>query len=196
MNTKKKCSNREKFIMQTSCPNNIGSNELKSIIANALIKADEIRIQKDEEARKEKDRKWHEVIGYKDYSDKKGLAKWALRFINDVVILAKLPFIPKEKIETDWISWSLLKAAMVILFQFITYGFLLVSFVGLLFAIIQQKNIIYIILAFPIYALYGILRMATVEIDKIRDRNYLISLFTAIVTVISVIIAIVTAVRG
>lgn len=168
---------------------------MEKIIAQAIIKADEMRVQKEEEKRKEIDKKWHETIGYKDYSNRKGIEKWMFRFVNDIVILAKIPFIPKEKIETDWISWSLLKAAMVILFRLITYGFLLLA-LSLFYFSIQQKNFIYISFAFLFYALAGIFRMTSVEIDKIQDRNYLIGLFTAIITVISVIVAIITVVRG
>ena len=166
------------------------------IIAKAIVEAEDIRIQKENEKRKEKDRKWREVIGYKDYSDKKGVMRWVLRFINDCFILLRIPRIPKEKIETDWVSWSLLKVTMVMLFQFITYGFLLGSMLMLFATIIHLKNILYLGFAVPIFGLFGIFRIASIEVDKIEDRNYLISLFTAIVTVISVIIAIIVAMKG
>lgn len=190
MKTRKK-QTYENITVHISCPNSIGADEMQDIIAKAIIQADEMRVRKEEEKRKEIDRKWHEVIGYKDYSNRGGLAKCLLRFLNDVFILLKIPLITKKKIKTDWVSWSLLKAALVILFQFITYGFLLVGLLVSLLATIQQKNITYILLAVPVYMLHGVLRMATVEIDEIEDRNYLIGLFTAIVTVISVIVAIV-----
>lgn len=194
MKTRKK-QTKENITIHISCPNSIGPDEMKDIIAKAIIKADEIRIQKEEERSKDIDKRWHETIGYKDYSNKKGLAKWALRLINDIVILVKIPFIPKAKIETDWISWSLLKTAMVILFQGITL-MLFISTIIPVYMAIQQKNFFYISFAFLLYALGGISRMTTIEIDRIRDRNYLIGLFTAIVTVISVIIAVITIIGG
>lgn len=109
---------------------------MESIIAKAIIKADEMRVQKEEERRKEIDRRWHKVIGYKDYSNKKGFAKLFFRFTNDVVILAKIPFISRRKIETDWMSWSLLKAAMVILFQGITW----ILFISMIIWLYSRKT--------------------------------------------------------
>lgn len=188
MNMRKK-EKKENITVHISCPNNMGPEEMESIIAKAIIKADEMRVQKEEERRKEIDRRWHKVIGYKDYSNKKGFAKLFFRFTNDVVILAKIPFISRRKIETDWMSWSLLKAAMVILFQGITW-ILFISMIIPVYMAIQQKNGFHLLFTFLLYALGGISRMTTIEIDKIQDRNYLIGLFTAIVTVISVVIAV------
>ena len=199
MKTRKK-QTKENITVHISCPNSIGPDEMQDIIAKAIIQADEMRVQREEENRKEINKKWHEVIGYKDYSNRGWLANCFFRIINDVAILAKIPLIPKKKIEADWVSWSLLKAVIVMLFQFITYVFLPLVFFALLFEAFQQWDIIYSSLCFPmaffIYTLYGIFRLTTIEIDRIKDRNYLIGLFTAIVTVISVIIAVIAIIWG
>lgn len=199
MKTRKR-RKKETITLNTSYPNGIGPDEMTDIIAKAIIKADEMRVQKEEEKKKEIKKKWCETIGYKDYSNKKGLAKQFYRFINDAAILLKMPFISKEKIETDRVAWSLLQVALIILFQIITYGFFPPVFFFLLYKAIWQRHIIYsplrLLTAFFVYILYGLFRMVTVEIDRIKERDYLIELFTAIITIISVVVAVIAIVGG
>ena len=63
MNMRKK-EKKENITVHISCPNNIGPAEMEKIIAQAIIKADEMRVQKEEEKRKEIDKKFLQYFIY------------------------------------------------------------------------------------------------------------------------------------
>ena len=52
-------------------------------------------------------------------------------------------------------------------------------------------EIVFMILALPIFLIARIFRIAAIEVDEIRDNNYLFGLFAAMASIISIIVAII-----
>lgn len=56
-------------------------------------------------------------------------------------------------------------------------------------------DVLIIVWAFPIFLLSRIFKMASYEIDRIKDYNYLFGLFATVTSIISVVIAIIAVVQ-
>ena len=56
-------------------------------------------------------------------------------------------------------------------------------------------DVVIIVWAFPIFLLSRIFRMASYEIDRVKDYNYLFGLFATVTSIISVVIAIIAIVK-
>lgn len=178
-----------------SFPDGISSDEMKHIIAEALLEAEDIRKQKNDEKDKENTKKLRSAMGCKDYTGKKWYGTWLYSFRDVLTILIKLPVIPKQKIEGDLAAIAILKALTISVFQFVMLGFGLAIFAAI-WETWHQKNIVYLFLAFPCYILMGIFRMASIEVDKIEDKNYLLCLLAAVTSIVSIIIAVMAYVNG
>lgn len=184
----------------------LDKNELQHIIANALIESEEIKKQRDEKRKEEELRIWHENIGYKDYSNSKHKYKWLLQLRNDIWIFFKFSFIPKQKIQGDRAISSLLKMA---LSWILSAGRWLVFLFAVILLVLIPLQIFVPSIRFPVYVellfimssylafvISGFLRMASIEVEKLNDRDYLIGIFASVTSIISITIAIIAVVRG
>lgn len=194
MASKKRPSQRPTSV-NISFPDGISSEEMKHIIAEALLEAEDIRKERTAEKSKKTTQKIRSAMGCKDYIGGKWYTRWLYFFRDILTIFIKLPVIPKEKIEGDLAATAILKAIIISVFQFIMLGFGAAT-VGSIWGAWHQKNIIYLFLAFPCYILMGIFRMVSIEIDKIEDRNYLLCLFAAITSTISIVFSVMAYIKG
>lgn len=187
-------------------PEYLDKNELQHVIANALIESEEIRKQREEKRKEEELRIWHENIGYKDYSNSKHKCKWLLQFLNDIWILVKFSFIPKQKIRGDRAISVLLKTSLSML---LTAGERIMALLALLLIVLFLSqfiiasiqiplyiNVFIILLAFLIFVYSRIFRMASIEVEKMEDRSYLVGILASVTSIISITIAIIAVVRG
>lgn len=111
-----------------SLPENMSAEEMQHIIANAIIEAEEIKAQKEEEKRKAALAEWHNIVGYKEYQNK------IKQFFNNVKTFTKILFLPKKYIKGDRASTILLKSVISLFFGLmkwcsLTLAVLLIAFV-------------------------------------------------------------------
>lgn len=182
-------------------PENMNAEGMQHIIANAIVEAEEIKAQKEENHRKKVLAEWHKTIGYKEHEN--GFKQ----FCNYVYVFIKILFLPKKDIKGN-------TASSVLLILFIELFFGLMKWISLLLAIL-------LLVCFPILYFMGnisqfpwqlysycvplallafifsrLFRMAGIEIDNLNDRNYLFGLFASITSFVSIIIAVVAIVKG
>lgn len=181
-------------------PENMSTEEMQHIIACAIVEAEEIKAQKEEEQRKAALLEWHKIIGYKENENK------LKNFLNKIKVFLKILFLPKKHIEGD-------RASIILLKSFIALFFWIMKWCSLLF-------VIFLIGCFPIQYIRGsisefpwqlysycipfaflafifsrLFRMAGIEIDNLDDRNYLFGLFASITSLVSIIIAVIAIVK-
>ena len=203
---KSKKDNVQANSINTFLPECLDKNEWQHIIANALIESEEIRKQREEKRKEEELKIWHENIGYKDYSNSKFKCKWLLQFLNDIWILYRFLFMPQRKIHGDRAISTLLK---MILSLFFAVGSWIVFLLGLiLFASIPLQffipslrvpwyiNLLLALFSFLILIISGLLKISSIEVEKMEDRNYLVGIFASVTSIISITIAIIAVVRG
>lgn len=199
--TKQNADSKPLQSVNINLPENMSAEEMQHIIACAIVEAEEIKIQKEEEQRKVALAKWRDKIGYKEYENK------LKRFFNDVKVLKNILFLPKNDIKGDLASSVLLKT-------FIALFFWIMKWCSLLFAI-------FLIGCFPIQYIRGsisefpwylymycipfavltfifsrLFRMAGIEIDNLDDRNYLFGLFASITSLVSIVVAVIAVAKG
>ena len=167
----------------------IDDERITKIIVNALVEYDR---QKQEAAKveKEKERKTAEAkLGIKGNKGK---------FLAALKILIH----PKKHKEMLTVNVGLLQLALKLLYWIIEVGLYIIA--ACLFLCLPLHNIIpqltnvdiglsivFFVFSFPTFLLARIFKMAAIEVNEIRDNNYLFGLFAAMASIISIIVAII-----
>lgn len=171
----------------------LDDERITKIIVNALTEYDK---QKQEAAKveKEKERKAAEAkLGIKGNKGK-------------LTAVLKAAISPKKYKENLTVNVGLIQLALKLLYWIIEVGLYIIA--AYLFLCLPLHNIIpqltnvdiglligFFGFSFPILLLARIFRMAAIEVDEIRDNNYLFGLFAAMASIISIIVAIVALVK-
>lgn len=182
-------------------PENISAKEMQHIIANAIIEAEAIKKCKEKEQHDAALAEWHKKIGYKEYDNR-------IRcFFNEAKVFFRIMFLRRKDIEGDHAAVTLLRLFIRLFFGLMQFCSTVATVI--LLAYIPIRYIIEAVAPFPWllyircfpFALVALIfsrlfRMAGIEMDKLDDRNYLFSLFAAITSFVSMIIAVIAVVKG
>lgn len=185
-------------------PDNISADEMKHIIAGGLLEFEQQKKQREDEAKELSCKEWQHAIGVKDFSSVKRPKKWLLQSFNFLQVFWNICTVPQKHIKGDGVIFSLMQMILAMLFGAVNVillilAFLIVlcplgSFLGVIPAM-RWENIAVIwscgLLAF---VLSRIFRIASFEIIKMEDHNYLFGLFACVTSIISVVIAVITLV--
>lgn len=193
--------------INVSLPIGMSAEEMQHVIAKALVEAEELKEQKKNEQREKEHAEWRKDIGYKDYSDKTPFKKGILTFFNRLFCFFKVMFIPAKKVKGDMASFGLLQMSVSACFslaKFISFlAFILLFFGGIASFFIPLETAIpwttsvwCIFIGFGCFMFSRMFRMASIEIQKIEDRNYLFGIFASLASIVSIIIAIVSIAKG
>ena len=204
---KKKKTHQSTTPINVSLPSGMSAEEMQHIIAKAMVEAEELKEQKKNEQREKERTEWRRVIGYKECSDKKGFSKTLHTILNRIGCFLKMLFVPAKHISGDRASFGLLQMCVSICFSLAySLSFLLsiISFFGGIasFFIPLEKpihwttSVLYMFIGFGTFLFSRMFRMASIEIQKIEDRNYLFGIFASLASIVSIIIAIVSIVKG
>jgi hypothetical protein len=204
---KKKNSPQSTTPINVSLPVGMSAEEMQHVIAKALVEAEELKEQKKNEQREKEHAEWRKDIGYKDYSDKTPFKNGILTFFNRLFCFFKVMFIPAKKVKGDMASFGLLQMSVSACFSianFISFfAFVLLFFGGIAsFFIPMDPPLPWITSLWSIFIGLGcfmfsrMFRMASIEIQKIEDRNYLFGIFASLASIVSIIIAIVSIAKG
>ena len=188
-------------------PITLSGEDMQHLIAHAIIEADEI---KEEALRKQQDAElleWRVATGYKEFSDKSKFLRSVKTFFNRFWCFIKLCFVPSKAIKGDRASFALMKLFLRIFFDFAKWILGLASLLFVVYGIalffapktmpaLWISNVGLIILSIAIFFLSRMFRMASIEIEKVEDRNYLFGLFASVASIVSIVIAIIAVVKG
>ena len=202
---KKKKQNKSE--VKQAPPITLSGEDLQHLIAHAIIEADEI---KEEALRKQQDAElleWRVATGYKEFSDKSKFSRSVKTFFNRFWCFIKLCFVPSKAIKGDRASFALMKLFLRIFFDFAKWMLGVASLLFVVYGIalfvapetmpaLWISNIGLIILGITVFFLSRMFRMASIEIEKIEDRNYLFGLFASVASIVSIVIAIIAVVKG
>lgn len=199
--TKQNADSKPLQSVNINLPENMSAEEMQRIIANAIVEAEEIKAQKEEEQRKVDLAEWHNKIGYKEYENK------LKQFFNEVKVLKNILFLPKNDIKGDLASSVLLKSFIALFFWIMKWcslllAIFLISYLPARFFIEKMSSFPWLLylycipFAFLAFIFSRLFRMAGIEIDNLDDRNYLFGLFASITSLVSIIIAVIAIVKG
>ena len=185
----------------------ISSEEMQHLIARAIVKAGEIKVETCRTQQKAELKEWRATIGYKEFNSKCWLWRKLRTFFNRVWCILKICFLPSDKIKGDRSSFALMKLFLQLFFVLAKWILLATSLVFVAHGIylffpqevtasIVMSNIMIIFVGVTIFLLSRLFRMAIIEIEKIEDRNYLFGLFASVTSIVSIVIAIIAIAKG
>lgn len=179
----------------------MSADELQHMIANAIMEAEDMKAKREADKKAEELAEWRKVIGYD--KSKTGIAKVWNGFSSTV----KAMFVAKKYIKGDRASTAIIQGLLQLCFQALYwicsfFAFMLLVCIPLSFALpnIEKMNevqiVFYIIMAFFMFVSSRLFRIASIEAEKMEDRNNLYGLFASIASIISIVIAIIAIVKG
>ena len=180
---------------------------MQHIIAKAIIEADDIREQRKREQKDAALKEWREAIGYREFSDKCRAWCSIKAFFNHLKCFFRICCISKKDIHGDRASFSIMKMFLQMFFSLAKIFLALTSFACIVYGIalffipsdnvvLWASNVWLIFFGATLFLLSRMFRMASIEVDKIEDRNYLFGLFASVASIVSIIIAIIAVVKG
>lgn len=204
---KKRTKQRHKSDVKQAQPIALSGEELQHLIAQAIVEADEIKEKAQHKQQDAELLEWRAETGYKEFSDKSKFLRGVKTFFNRVGCFIKLCFVPSKAIKGDRASFALMKLFLRIFFDFAKWILGLASLLFVVYGIalfftpetmpaLWISNIGLIILGITVFFLSRMFRMASIEIEKIEDRNYLFGLFASVASIVSIVVAIIAVVKG
>ena len=172
-------------------------------IAEAIVKANNIQAENDLHNRAKELDEWRKSIGIKTYDDKKGIIKIFSLFANRIrVILGLIFFSKKKKIKVS-ATGAFIKSFTALFFHAIKIILWIISaiFIGIIF---HHPNISFtaihiiccICFATTYIILASIFRIMAIEVEQLNDRERLLGIFTAVMSVIPIVETIVSFFKG
>ena len=178
---------------ESTSVNNVNEEMLSNAITKALLEYDKWKEQEVQTNLKKEKAEFHALLGIEEGKHKFFAA-------------IKLLFRPKEYAKNMQANAELTKLVLKLIYKFVEWILLLLSIfmiaaVPLQFIILGAPivawyiDVVIIVWAFPIFLLSRIFRMASYELDRIKDYNYLFGLFATVTSIISVVVAIIAIVN-
>lgn len=187
-------------------PNTVTAEEWKHIITEALVEADNKKAEMLKVKNEEDHKMWQDAVGIKDYSKEKFLKKWILTFFNELIVLIKLSFIPREKVRGDRVTFTLLQLSarfcffiadislLVIAFYcFFIHPFILAAYITP--SLLWSNIFLSFSWGFLAFVFSRLFHMASLEVENIEDRNYLFGLISSITALVSLVLSIVAIIK-
>ena len=171
--------------------------KLAEAIVHAQQEAEVLRKNEQEKLSGEQQQEWLNALGQKTYKNENCITKILHRWRNNIVAFFKIMFLSRKEAQGDKATFGILQFALALLFSSIRLLLFLLT-IGLIVAGIysfEQKafafSFIPLLYALPSIMLGRIFRIAGFEIEKMTDRNYLLSILSAVTALIAMILALV-----
>ena len=175
----------------------MSADELQHMIANAIMEAEDIKAKREADKKEAELAEWHKVTGYD--KSKTGIAKvW-----NEFSSVIKTMFVSKKYIKGDRASTAIIQGLLQLWFQALYWiCFFFAFYIPLSFALPNIGNLnwfqilSYVVPSIAIFVASRLFRIASIEAEKMEDRNNLYGLFASIASIISIVIAVIAIVKG
>lgn len=186
--------------------NNIKELNLKidyDKLAEAIVKAKQIEEENESKKKEENLAIWRKSIGWNNHEKKRGIAKLIFVFFNRIKVFLNLVFFSKKKKITVSMTGAFMQSITSLFFHVIKFmlWFLSFAFVGvsiyhgnMAFGI--SDYVLYIGLAILAFILAIIFRLMAIETEQITERERVLGVFTAVMSVIPMIEIIVSFFKG
>lgn len=178
---------------ESTSANNINEEMLSNAITKALLEYDKRKEQEAQTNLKKEKAEFNAHLGIESGKHKFSAAM-------------KLLFRPKKYTKNLQANAELTKSVLKLIYKAVEWILLLLS-IFMIAAIPLQFiipgapivawyiDVVIVVWAFPIFLLSRIFRMASYEINQIKDYNYLFGLFATVTSIISIVIAIIAIVK-
>lgn len=186
--------------LNITMPSGMSNSEIQALIVSSLLEYD--RQKRDLEMR-EKDaeqKEWLSRIGYKEYSNQRFVPRTFLSLVNLFSSFIQLLFMRKESVRGDYATVSLMRIAILLAFSltkcilwFVSAVFILSYPCSLVIPSIPNMSFIDALPSIGCGLITLIIaqlfRIASIEIEKMKDRKYLVDIFAAVTAVAAIVIS-------
>lgn len=170
-----------------------------SKLVQAVLDAEQMRQQAEEKLAEEKRqeilKQRVEALGEKDFSY---IKNWFVRnlrtALNKLAVFIRLLFVPKEIAKNISAVDGLFRAATSGLFFIIRIVLYVITAV-LLYLLVTEFNLVYFLYGIAAFVSAQIFRIAQIEVDYMKDREYLMAIFASIIAIVSLAVTIISEVR-
>ena len=172
-------------------------------LALAIVKAKRIEKENEELAKAKALAEWRASVGYKEHNEKKGLLKHVFRFGNRAKVVFNIMFISKKKhIATSPIS-AFIQELTSLFFKLCCWGFTLLA-ITFAVAMVYHPDMTFAINEYITCGLFAILsfmlsrvfRLMAIEIDQMSNREQVLGVFTAVISVFPLVEKVVELFQG
>ena len=180
--------------------NHVNSNQIildSKIMTDAIVKAYQIieqeKVEKEIELEKNERREWLEIMGQKEYPENE---KWYLKRFHIVrntwVAIWNLLFLKAKNARDLRATFSLMQLAVVEIFKLCKWCLYFVSITAAISAFQNGgDSISNLAIVFVIWAFARLFRIASFEVEKVKDGNLLIALFSGCISFVAMVVAII-----
>ena len=171
-------------------------------MTDAIVKAHQMiekqKVEKEIELEKNENREWKEIMGQKEYPENE---KWYLKILhiarNNFMSVWNLLFFKSKNARDLRATFSLVKLAVVEIFKIGKWCLYFVSFAAVVSAFQNRgENLSNLAIAFVIWAFARLFRIAAFEVEKVKDGNLLIALFSGCISFVAMLVAIIAIFVG
>ena len=163
-------------------------------LADAIVKAKRIEKEAEEREKAAALAKWRTEVGYNEHKNKKGFSKKFFCACNRVKVVWNIMFISKKKHIATSPTSSFIQGLTASFFNLIQW-ILTVFTIGFIVAIFYHPNIQYGVVEYFMcgsfallsFMLSRIFRLMSIEIEQMSNREQVLGVFTAVVSVIPLI---------
>ena len=169
----------------------------QKIMTDAIVKAYQIiekqKVEKEIELEKKEKQEWQEIMGQKGYPEDE---KWYLKRLhiarNNCMSIWNLLFFKSKNVRDLRATFSLIQLAVVEIFKLCKWCLYFVSFAAVV-SVFQNgwDNLSNLAIAFLIWAIARLFRIASFEVEKVKDGNLLIALFSGCISFVAMVVAII-----
>lgn len=172
-------------------------------LADAIVKAKRIEKENEEREKEIALAKWRAEVGYNDHKNKKGFSKKFFCACNRIKVVWNIMFISKKKhIATSPTSAFIqgLTSSFFVLIQWLLTAFAICFLIALAYHPDIQygvgEYIMCVSFALLSFMLSRVFRLMAIEIEQMSNREQVLGVFTAVVSVIPLIDKIVELFKG
>lgn len=180
--------------------NAVDSNQIiteQKIIVEAIVKAYQIiekqKVEREIELEKNEKREWQEIMGQKEYQENE---EWYLKRLhiarNNWMAIWNLLFFKSKNARDLRATFSLIQLAVVEIFKLCKWCLYFVSFAIVISALQNGgDSLSNIAIAIVIWAFARLFRIALFEVEKVKNGNLLIALFSGCISFVAMVVAII-----
>lgn len=198
---KKKANNTAKQ-MNISIPKSKSNDDIKTVIVDALFEVEKRKAESKQKKLDEENEEWQKALGFKDYPKNVRFRKLKV-FWNEVSVFFRFSFLPRDKISGNRATFGILKLILSSIFSLAKLVLSLASLFLIGIFVLQfvtdkvtplgiQGSIIVIIFSLILFLLSRFFRIASYEIEKLDNKEYIFGIFAAITSIVSIVIAVIS----
>lgn len=163
-------------------------------LAEAIVRSKKIEEENEAKQKAEAFTEWQKNIGVKSHNDKKGIIKKLYVFCNTIKVFFHLIFYPKKRILQVSMTGIFMQSMTAMFFNLVKYLLWILSFAFICLVFFHGNMdfrvldyVYYIGFALIAFVLAGIFRLMAIEIEQTSDRERILGVFTAVISVIPMI---------